>query len=125
MALDFSDKSACATFVTDQTTLEPDDLETLLIVSAGKDANGEPVYRPYLVAALLLERVPYDDVLLKAENGVTFGDPAKTIAGWRAMQAALDAALGLTVPPGFPAVVTVSPATRWPYSGAVNTVVRF
>lgn len=125
MALGYTDENACASFVTDQTTLEPDDLDTLLEASAGKNADGETVYRPYLVAALLLGRLSHDDLLLKAENGVTFGDPEATKAGWRATQAALDARYGLTVPLGFLAVVTVNPATRWPYSGAVNTVVRF
>lgn len=125
MALDYGNLSACASFVTDQTTLEPDDLETLLEASAGKGADGKSIYRPYLVAALLLARMSHDDLLLKAKDGITFGDPAATIAGWRAMQTALDAALGLTIPSGFPAVVVTEPATRWPWSGSVKTVVGF
>ena len=123
MPLAYSDLSACADFVTTQTTLEPDDLETLLEVSAGRDANDEPVYRPYMVASLLLARMSHDDLLLKAKDGVTFGDPKATIAGWRVMQGALDRALGLTVPLGFAATETSGTAS--PSAGSVPMVVTF
>ena len=123
MALDYSDLSACAAFVSDQTGLEPDDLETLLEVSAG--TKGEAIYgRPYLVAAMLLGRVAHDDLLLKAKDGVTFSNPEATIKGWLAMQGALDAALGLTIPSGFE-VPSTSTTSGVPRTQSVPIVAHF
>lgn len=121
--LDYADLSACADFVAIETRQRPEDLETLLELSAGKDKDGEAVHRPYLCAALVLERLLQEKRLLKAGSGATFGgDPAATIRGWRGMQDALDRAQGLEVPPAFAALTAT--VSRPPQTGSVAVPTR-
>lgn len=104
--LDYTDREACRAFLAAQLVATgalaalPDDAETLLAASAGVTASGVAIYRPYLVAARLLDRRLHDDVLLSA-SGATFRAYADTVRGWLTLQASLDAAFGLTVPDGF------------------------
>ncbi len=80
-------------------TVAPSDLGPLLESLAGKDPVGEPIYRPYLVCASYLDAKSK----LAEGEGAKFRIEARA-AAYRARQALLDTALGLTVPPGTEAV---------------------
>jgi hypothetical protein len=90
-------------------------LTNQLTITAGKKPDSTTIYRPYYVAAKFLEQLRSQQLLSKAEDGVTFTGLAKPIESLLAMQAALDQSLELTVPPGFEAVlpqcVTCEPST--------------
>lgn len=127
MALSYIDFEACIRFTSRKLGLTDDvaatdEIETLLILSAGK-VDEILWFRPYYVMALLLGRQAHDDILTKAESGVTFGDPERTIRGWLEMQRSLDTALSLVVPAGFEAAAV--PLTASSASSAVPVVVTF
>lgn len=78
-------------------------LTNQLEVSAGKNSAAETVYRPYYVAAKFLEQLRSQQTVSEADQA-KFTGLALPIASLLGQQAALDKALGLTVPPGFEAV---------------------
>lgn len=75
-------------------------LTNLLTLSAGVMPTGETEYRPFYVAARLLEQLRSGQTLLSAD-GVVFTGLIKPIASLFAQQGAIDQALSLIVPPGF------------------------
>jgi hypothetical protein len=80
-------------------------LDNQLVISAGKNSSDVTIYRPYYVAAKFLEQLRSQQILSKAEDGVTFTGLAKPIESLLNLQAALDLSLGLTVPEGFEAIL--------------------
>lgn len=86
-------------------------LTELLNLSAGKDAQLVVHFRPFIVAARYLEQNKTAQRLAKAD-GVEFTGLAKPIASLLALQAAYDAAQGLSVPPGFEAVAASAVSQR-------------
>jgi hypothetical protein len=78
-------------------------LTNQLQVSAGKNPAQETIFRPYFVASRFLEQLRSQQQISKAD-GAEFTGLALPIASLLNQQAALDTALGLTVPPGFEAV---------------------
>lgn len=88
--------------------LEPSDLDSLLTESAGKHNSGTvTIYRPYLVAALILQRA-LNTRRLREARGAVFDRPIVTINGLMRQQASLDAKAADTfddyvVPEGFEA----------------------
>jgi hypothetical protein len=92
-----------------------DYLTNQLTISAGLNATGATIYRPYFVAAKFLEQLRAKQEIAKAK-GVEFTGLALPIESLLAQQASLDRALtasmGLVVPAGFEAVVAdASPLT--------------
>src|SRR5690606_11348301 len=89
----------------------PSDTENLLTESAGayQDAGGAvTVYRPYLAAALVLERA-LNTRRLQEARGAVFDRASVTIRGLRRQQAAVDQKMAdqhasYTVPTGFEAL---------------------
>ena len=79
-------------------------LTELLVISAGKDPNNVTQYRPFFVAAKWLEQNLSAQALSEAD-GVKFTGQATPIASLLALQASIDQALSLTIPPGMEAVV--------------------
>lgn len=59
----------------------------------GEGAERKTYYRRFAAAASWLEAEP--DTLLKAQDGVTFSDPARAIASLRARQYEMDVRLGI------------------------------
>lgn len=97
----FVDKIACTTLVQGRTGLTPDDLDTLLEVSAGTRPDGvTKVYRPYYVTARLLAT---RKVQLTGGEGASMVDPLKVAAENLSQQQDVDQALELTVPRGMAA----------------------
>lgn len=101
---------------TDRDTL----IQRYLEDSAGTDPNNAKTYRPYFCASFLIKLDKQTQQITSAD-GVTFSnsgtsDPTSTmnlpalINGFMDMQLRLDQALGLTVPPGFAAVVDLGTA---------------
>ena len=100
--MDYTDLTASTALVTEKTGgLAPADLGTLLAVSAGLK-DGTTFYRPYFVAAALLDTALHTRKLLKGE-GAEFDKPSLTVLGLLDLQAAIDKAEGLVVPPGMEA----------------------
>ena len=97
-------------------------LTEILNLSAGKDAAGATHYRPMYVAADFLEQNRALQALDEAK-GVKFTRQATTIASLRKLQASIDAALGLTVPPGFEALPSAAASRRYA-SRSLPTQVR-
>ncbi len=102
--MNYRDSTQAAALITSLTGLTPMDLDALLTVSAGKDADGLDVFRPYFVAAWLLGRRDNTSKVLRAGD-VHFDEHDKTVLSYLTLQAALDAALGLVVPVGMEAVI--------------------
>jgi len=75
-------------------------LTNLLNVSAGMLPTGETEYRPFYVAARLLEQLRSGQTLSSAD-GVSFTGLVTPIASLFAHQGAIDRALQLTIPAGF------------------------
>lgn len=106
MALDYTSLSDMQTLVPEVTGVTaPSDLDNLLGDTAGKHTSETvTVYRPYYVAARILERVLNTSRLQEAE-GVIFDRPAVTIRAFMRQQAAederwLDEHADYTVPAG-------------------------
>jgi hypothetical protein len=80
--------------------------EMILDVLGSTSGSKESVvhYRPYYVAALLLEQDLARQSLSKAGD-VEFTNLTTVIASLRSLQNSLDISLGLTVPPGLEAVI--------------------
>lgn len=98
--LDYTSLPACSELTLSLAGLtdEPDDLTALLTSTAGSKLVGTSsvtYYRPYYVAALILARKLGQ---ITTAEGVTFRAPP--VQSLLRQQAALDSALGLTVPPG-------------------------
>ncbi|WP_088893198.1 hypothetical protein [Leptolyngbya ohadii] len=95
-------------------------LTGLLTISAGTDPANVTQYRPFLVAAKLLEQLRSQQSIKSAE-GAVFSGLATPIASLLAQQAAIDEALSLTVPAGFEVVATAAPApTGLPRFGSIS-----
>lgn len=92
--LDYTSLSAMNSLVLEITGLtEPADLDSLLADSAGTHTSGATtVYRPYYVAAKVLERALNTKRLQSAE-GAVFDRPVVTIRGLMRQQASRDAML--------------------------------
>jgi hypothetical protein len=90
-ALDYTDDAVMNSLVLEITGLtEPTDLDSLLEDSAGTHtAATVTVYRPYYVAAKLLERA-LNTKRLQSADGAVFDRPAVTIRGLMRQQAARD-----------------------------------
>lgn len=119
----FADLAWCKGYVLDKIPElggeEPRDLGVKLEALKGTLPAGGPMYRPDLYISRWLDA---NKGLLKAKGGTEFRI-AERVAAYLKNQADLDSAYSLTVPPGTEASV---PKTQmWPYSGSVNTVVRF
>lgn len=72
---------------------ERSDVERLLEVSAGKDADENVAYRPYIVAAVLWRSSPNTARLQEAAGGTRFESSRVAIRELLAMQAPWDAQL--------------------------------
>jgi len=110
----YTDRSAALNRVRERSGISsaPDDVVIeMLTLSAGKDSAGATHYRPFLVAANLLEQDKPTQALDEAK-GVKFTKQATTIASLRNQQGSIDLALGLIVPPGFEAAVPTAETTR-------------
>lgn len=90
-ALDFTDITAAGTLVAELTGLAaPSDVDNLLGESAGTHTSETvTVYRPYLVAALILKRA-LNTRRLKEARGAVFDNPVVTIRGLMQQQASFD-----------------------------------
>lgn len=98
--LDYTSLPACSELTLSLAGLtdEPDDLTALLTSTAGSklvSSVSVSYYRPYYVAALMLSRKLGQ---ITTAEGVAFRAPP--VQSLLHQQAALDAALGLTIPPG-------------------------
>ena|GEM_PF-5259836 len=93
MAVDFTDMGECSALVAELIgQAAPSDTENLLTESAGayQDSGGTvTVYRPYLAAALVLERA-LNTRRLQQARGAVFDRASVTIRGLRRQQAAFD-----------------------------------
>lgn len=103
MALDTTDRAASLIRAKERsdngTTAENDAyIGDLLDASSAPDPNGVMHFRPYLVAALVL-----DTTTMRVEGApeAEFRSVDKNIAALRAMQAAEDDRLNLTIPEGW------------------------
>ncbi len=84
--------------------------------SAGTSPAGTKIYRPYMVASIIV-KTDRQSQSIQSADGVTFsnssGEPTQTmnlpalIAGWMDYQLRLDQSLGLTVPDGFAAILSL------------------
>lgn len=112
MAVDFTDLTECSALVAELIgQAAPSDTENLLTESAGayQDSGGAvTVYRPYLAAALVLERA-LNTRRLQEARGAVFDRASVTIRGLRRQQAAFDQKMAAAhaswaVPVGFEAL---------------------
>lgn len=112
MAVDFTDLTECSALVAELIgQAAPSDTENLLQESAGThdgDAGEVTTYRPYLAAALVLERA-LNTRRLQEARGAVFDRASVTIRGLRRQQAAFDQKMAdqhasYTVPTGFKAL---------------------
>ncbi|MDX2215514.1 MAG: hypothetical protein SFY66_19780 [Oculatellaceae cyanobacterium bins.114] len=94
-------------------------LTNLLTLSAGKDAADVTQYRPFYVAAKLLEQLRSQQQISKAD-GAEFTGLAKPIESLLGTQIAFDKALGLTIPEGFEAVLPKCVTCEGQSSGAIR-----
>lgn len=111
-AVDFTDLSESSSLVAELAGVDaPSDVENLLTESAGThtgDSGDVTTYRPYLVAALILERA-LNTRRLQEARGAVFDRATVTIRGLRRQQSAFDAAMAdaqstWAVPVGFEAL---------------------
>lgn len=84
-------------------TTEEEFLTEILTLSAGVDPQGDTQYRPFYAAAKFLEQNRSAQTLAQAGD-VKFTGLSKPIESLLGLQAAMDSALGLIVPPGFEAI---------------------
>lgn len=112
MAVDFTDMGECSALVAELIgQAAPSDTENLLTESAGThdgDAGQVTTYRPYLAAALVLERA-LNTRRLQEARGAVFDRASVTIRGLRKQQAAFDQRMAAAhaswaVPAGFEAL---------------------
>ncbi|HEY9648632.1 MAG TPA: hypothetical protein V6C88_19785 [Chroococcidiopsis sp.] len=75
-----------------------------LTASAGKLPSGATEYRPFYVAAKFLEQYRPQQTLVKGD-GAEFTGLKKPIESLLGEQAAIDQALGLTIPAGYEAIL--------------------
>lgn len=123
--MDYTDLTASRSLVIEKTGLEPTDLDTLLAISAGtRPGETTPFYRPYFVCAALLDTALHTRRLLKGE-GAEFDKPNQTIQGFLDLQAAIDRAEGLEVPPGMEATYRESAKIPARVSRTVPTTPRW
>lgn len=103
--LDYTDLTAMSTLVTELAGTTPTDLDSLLTDSAGKHTNDTvTIYRPYYVAARILDRQA-NTTRLREARGARFDPPAVRIHALRKQQATFDEAMlddeaDYEVPPG-------------------------
>lgn len=97
---DYRDMDECAALVKEKTGLNPSDLKTQLLLSAGVDPNNTTIYRPYFVAGWFLRT--RKSQLVRAE-GAEWIDPLRMADQFMVTQASIDRALNLTVPEGYEA----------------------
>lgn len=116
MAVDFTDLTESSALVAELAGVTaPTDTENLLTESAGTHTSGAvTVYRPYLVAALVLERA-LNTRRLREARGTVFDTAATTIRGLKRQQASFDEKMAddhsdWEVPPGFEAIGTSAAA---------------
>lgn len=109
-ALDYTDLAAMGTLVSELHGLStaPSDQDSVLIDSAGTHtAGGTTVYRPYLAAALILERA-LNTRRLREADGAVFDRASTTIRNLKAQQSRRDELLADTygdweIPEGYEA----------------------
>lgn len=94
MAVDFTNLTESATLVAELIGVAaPSDVDNLLTESAGTHTGGTvTVYRPYLAAALILERA-LNTKRLREARGAVFDPAVITIRGLRRQQASFDASM--------------------------------
>lgn len=111
MAVDFTDLTEASALVAELAGVTaPTDTENLLTESAGThtgDSGTVTTYRPYLVAALILERA-LNTRRLREARGTVFDPATATIRGLKRQQASFDEKMAdehddWEVPPGFEA----------------------
>jgi hypothetical protein len=85
------------------------DIEDLLELSAGKDSSGVTHYRPWFVAARMVQQDPDIQSISEADK-VVFTGWLPTIRSWLEDQMGYDASLALTIPPGYSAAVALARA---------------
>jgi hypothetical protein len=112
----YTDKIKAKATVVARTGIDTTELDALLAVSAGLDAAGVVVYRPYWVAWALLS----DPSRIQAHQGTAFVNLTSILQNLLKIQAGLDSALGLTVPDG----MSAKPVMPKPISGAIPLQVR-
>lgn len=123
--MDYTSLTASRDLVIEKTGLQPTDLDTLLAISAGtRPGEATPFYRPYFVCAALLDTALHTRKLLKGE-GAEFDKPDLTIQGFLDLQAAIDRAEQLEVPPGMEATYRQPVRTPARVSKAVPTRPRW
>jgi hypothetical protein len=76
-------------------------VDVLLTQSAAVDLNGKTQYRPYYVAAKLIEQSPKYQQLKSAEGGVAFTGMIRAIISHYRTQQSLDRRYAWAVPLGF------------------------
>lgn len=98
----FKTSFGAADIVIERVAAEPIDIEETLEVSAGTDAEGTKVFRPYYVAARLLSM---RRAQLKQAEGVEFRHPREVAQEYFDYQLAIDRRYELTIPAGMSANV--------------------
>lgn len=81
-------------------SFERADIDTLLTASAGTDPASVTQYRPYLVAAILLQTARNTSNVLEAK-GARFSSHRETITELMRLQQRADTKLELTIPDGY------------------------
>jgi hypothetical protein len=112
----YTDKIKAKATVVARTGFDTAETDDLLVASAGLDAVGGVVYRPYWVAWATLS----DASRIQAHQGTAFVNLGGVLANLLKIQAGLDSALGLTVPSG----MSAKPLMPKPLSGAIPLQVR-
>lgn len=123
MPIAYTDATAMLTMVRSLTTIDSatvsDDLINLYLEdSAGTNASGVTVFRPYFVASTLIRTNRNDQTIVSADGAtfqsLTVSEPKGTaqtlfnlpalVQGYMEQQQRLDRSLKLTIPEGFSAV---------------------
>jgi hypothetical protein len=92
-----------------------DEAETLLDLSKGTDADGDDVYRPYVVLAHLFSTQWNAYVSLRGASGAAleYSDPGDAVNAYLQQQARVDASLDLEVPAAWPADAGSAVVATW------------
>lgn len=94
-AFDYKNLQACVTRAQERSGVsDPDLISELLEDTAGRDLSGNTVYRPYWVAAVLLDQKRRD---VKTAEGATFRDVESNITAMKRHQWSIDEMLGTIV----------------------------